>query len=305
MNVSKEVTLSLIEPTIFCWRRARVRSIPCGLQSLWRVRASASACLPLISCSPRLQPQRVAAVLEAAVELGDDAAAPVGDAAERVDQLREVLEVDLDEVVDLDPEVLLDGADRERRPADRVGGVDLVLAVAGDVDDGVARDRERRVVAAADPHQQDRVRARGLADLVRARLLGALRARVGAEDEDRVRRRQRVAGAAELVVGGARRPSPTGPARRSGTARARPPARPRARPAASARRARRRSGAGAPAAAAAASTAAPPRSPSAPRAALHVAQPAVVAPPAQEPGLRAVQRVLGLFVVARSAMADR
>ena len=78
-------------------------------------------------------------------------------------------------------------------PPIRVGGVDLVLAVAGDVDDGVARDRERRVVAAADPHQQDRVRARRLADLVRARLLGALGARVGAEHEDRVRRGQRVA----------------------------------------------------------------------------------------------------------------
>ena len=113
-----------------------------------------------------LQAQRVAAVLEAAVDLGDDAAAAVGDAAERVDQLREVLEVDLDEVVDLDAEVLLDGADRQRRAADGVGGVDLVLAVAGDRDDGVARDRERRVVAAADAQQQDRVRARALADLV-------------------------------------------------------------------------------------------------------------------------------------------
>ena len=88
-----------------------------------------------------------------------------------------------------DAEVLLDGADRQRRAADRVGRVDLVLAVAGDVDDGVARDRERRVVAAADAHQQDRVRARGLADLVRAGLLGALRAGVGAEHEDRVRAR--------------------------------------------------------------------------------------------------------------------
>ena len=139
------VTLSLIEPMIFCCRRARVRSFSRGLHSFLRVRASASACLPSISCSPRLQPQRVAAVLEAAVDARDDAAAAVGDAAERVDQLREVLEVDLDEVVDLDAEVLLDGADRERRAAERVGRVDLVRAVAGDVDDGVARDRERRV----------------------------------------------------------------------------------------------------------------------------------------------------------------
>ena len=149
-----------------------------------------------------LQAQRVAAVLEAAVELGDDAAAAVGDAAERVDQLREVLEVDLDQVVDLDAEVGLDGADRQRGAADGVRGVDLVLAGAGDVDHGVARDRERRVLAAADPQQQDAVRAARLADLVRPRLLGALRARVGAEHEDRVGRRQRVARAAELGVGG-------------------------------------------------------------------------------------------------------
>ena len=51
-KVSNELTLSLIEPRIFCWRRARVRSDSLGLHSLWRVRASASACLPLISCSP-------------------------------------------------------------------------------------------------------------------------------------------------------------------------------------------------------------------------------------------------------------
>ena len=51
-NVSNDVTLSLIAERIFCWRRARARSFSCGLQSLWRVRASASACLPLISCVP-------------------------------------------------------------------------------------------------------------------------------------------------------------------------------------------------------------------------------------------------------------
>ena len=58
----------------------------------------------------------------------------------------EVREVHLEDVVDLDPEVLLDRLDRERRAADRVGGVDLVAAVAGDVDDRVARDRELRAV---------------------------------------------------------------------------------------------------------------------------------------------------------------
>ena len=49
-NVSSEVTLSLIAPRIFCWRRARVRSFSRGLHSFLRVRASASACLPLSSC---------------------------------------------------------------------------------------------------------------------------------------------------------------------------------------------------------------------------------------------------------------
>ncbi len=51
-KVSRLVTLSLIEPMIFCWRRARVRSDSFGLHSFLRVRASASACLPSISCSP-------------------------------------------------------------------------------------------------------------------------------------------------------------------------------------------------------------------------------------------------------------
>src|SRR4051794_41283650 len=35
-NVSSEETLSLTEPRIFCWRRARVRSDSLGLHSLWR-----------------------------------------------------------------------------------------------------------------------------------------------------------------------------------------------------------------------------------------------------------------------------
>ena len=78
----------------------------------------------------RRQAQRVAAVAEAAVDARDDAAAPVGDAAHRVDELGEALEVDLDDVVDLDAEVLLDGLDRQRGAADRVGGVDLVRARA-------------------------------------------------------------------------------------------------------------------------------------------------------------------------------
>ena len=72
---------------------------------------------------------RHAAVRVAAVDLGDDAAARVVDAAHRVDEVGEVVEAHLDDVVDVDAEVLLDRLDRERRAADRVGGVDLLAAV--------------------------------------------------------------------------------------------------------------------------------------------------------------------------------
>ena len=113
----------------------------------------------------------------------------------------EVLEVDLDDVVDVDAEVLRDGLGREARAAVGVGGVDLVAAVAGDVDDRVARDREARGLPAADAHEHDRVRPRRLADLVGAGLLRVLRARVGAEHEDRVRRGQREAGVLERAAG--------------------------------------------------------------------------------------------------------
>ena len=86
--------------------------------------------------------------------------------------------------------------DGERGAAEGVRGVDLVGAVAGDVDDRVARDREPRVLAAADAHQQDRVRAAAAGG--RAGLLGALGPRVGAEHQDRVGAGQREAGAAEV-----------------------------------------------------------------------------------------------------------
>src|SRR3954454_9700111 len=73
-----------------------------------------------------------------------DAAAQVhGHPAERVDQLREVLEVDLDDVVDLQPVAheLLDGLSGEPRAAERVGSVDLLSAVARNVRLRVAQDR--------------------------------------------------------------------------------------------------------------------------------------------------------------------
>ena len=100
-----------------------------------------------------------------------------GDAAERVDELAEAGEVDQDDVVDGDPRERLDGLDRQRRAADRVRGVDAVVAVPGDRHAQVARDRELvdAVALGVDAHEQDRVGA--------AR--SAVGAAVGAEHERR------------------------------------------------------------------------------------------------------------------------
>ena len=68
----------------------------------------------------------------------------------------------------------VDRADEKRRPTEREGGVDLVLAVARDRDVQVARDREHRdeVTPGIGAHEQDRVGARAqrgaLAAAVRA-----------------------------------------------------------------------------------------------------------------------------------------
>src|SRR5260370_41327401 len=64
------------------------------------------------------------------------------DPAERVDDLDETEEVDLDVVIDDQPGGLLDGPDHQSRPAEPEGGVDLVHAVAGNVDPGVPRQAE-------------------------------------------------------------------------------------------------------------------------------------------------------------------
>ena len=83
------------------------------------------------------------------------------DAAERVDQLLEVPEVDDHQVVDLEPGEALDRLHGEVRAAELERGVDLREAVAGHVDAQVARDRQERGAASsrvgADEH--DRVRA--------------------------------------------------------------------------------------------------------------------------------------------------
>src|SRR5215218_4706780 len=152
-----ENSWSFMAARIFCWRRARVRSSSRLLHSFLRVRARASAWRPSMCVVPRLR-RSVAAVLEAAVDARHDAAAGVVDAAHRVDERGEVGDVDLEDVVDVDAQVLLDGLDRQRGAAERVRRVDLVAAVAGDVDDGVARDRQLRAVPAAEAHQQDAVR---------------------------------------------------------------------------------------------------------------------------------------------------
>ena len=82
----------------------------------------------------------------------------------------EAVEVDDRHLVDVDAEEVLDSLDRELGAADRVGGVDLLRAVTGDVGEGVARNRELAEGAAAGPDQHDRVgpvgsaaRRRGLA----------------------------------------------------------------------------------------------------------------------------------------------
>src|SRR3954453_812400 len=51
-NVVGENRPCFIDERIFCWRRALVRSFSRGLQRLCRVRASASACLPLMWVLP-------------------------------------------------------------------------------------------------------------------------------------------------------------------------------------------------------------------------------------------------------------
>jgi hypothetical protein len=57
-----------------------------------------------------------------------------GDPAHRVDDVAEPGEPGLDVAVDLDPDRLLDGLDQEFRAAQGERGIDLVLAVTGDLD---------------------------------------------------------------------------------------------------------------------------------------------------------------------------
>ena len=135
------------------------------------------------------------------------------DAADRVDQLLESLEVDDRHVVDRNAGVALDRSDRERSAAHLVRGVDPVGSVSRDLHPEVARDRE--VVDAMEvgvrAHEHHRVR-------VAQPPPGLARRRVGAEQEDRGRLREHEAVLArELPL----QPRETGacspPSRRHGT----------------------------------------------------------------------------------------
>lgn len=61
------------------------------------------------------------------------------DAAQQIHDVGEAAEVDVDEVVDRQPEHVAQREQRQRRPALGVGGVDLAHAVAGDVYPPVSR----------------------------------------------------------------------------------------------------------------------------------------------------------------------
>jgi hypothetical protein len=82
-----------------------------------------------------------------------------GDAAERVDQILEVGEVDDDHVVDVEARERPDRLDRERGAADLECSVDLLRAVARDRHLEVARDRQvvEPVMCRVGAQQQDGV----------------------------------------------------------------------------------------------------------------------------------------------------
>ena len=118
------------------------------------------------------------------------------DAADRVDQLVEPVEVDDGDVVDVEARQVLDRLQRQRRPTELRGGVELRGPVPGDLDAEVARDREEGepVLARVGADQHHRVGAMGIA-------AAGLRAAVGSEDEDR-RRGGREEAVLALELGG-------------------------------------------------------------------------------------------------------
>ena len=151
---------------------ARVRSFSAGLHLFSRVRAEVSAWMPVRWWVPGRRYSEKPPFL--APPLMSEQIRPVVMSMPPIASmnLREVGQVDDDQVVDLDPGELLDRPDRQRRAAVGVGGVDLARAVTGDRRHRVARDREPPGGAAADPPQHDRVRADARVAGVGARLLG-------------------------------------------------------------------------------------------------------------------------------------
>ena len=115
------------------------------------------------------------AVEVVAVDVGVDAVEPVHERAEAG-------EVDVDHVVDPDPEHLVERLDGERGAAPRVRGVELRGALARDRHLEVARDREHGdgLGPRAEADEHHRVRARVV--------LGGRGAMVGADQQDRPRR---------------------------------------------------------------------------------------------------------------------
>ncbi len=103
------------------------------------------------------------------------------DAVDRVHGVGEAGEIDVDDVVDLEPGELLDHVERLLRATGRVGGVELVDADARDVHAQVAWDGEQRdpVLVRVDAQQHRRVRT--------ARVALRVEALVRAHDQDRLR----------------------------------------------------------------------------------------------------------------------
>ena len=203
-NVLGDLIWSPIALSTSCWRAARSRSSSAGAHEFLRTRAKPSARRPSSSFSPFWKRRPLPEVVER--RRADARLRLDRDPAERVDELREVLEVDLDEVVDLEPvaEERLDGLDRQRRAAERVGGVDLVDAVPRDVDLDVARDRELAHAAERGVDEHDRVGAPGPLVALVDRLAGAL---VRAEHEDRAAGEQVAARTTARARPSARRPA--------------------------------------------------------------------------------------------------
>ena len=128
-------------------------------------------------------PQPRVGVVVAAVDVGVHT-------ADRVDSVLEAAELDVDDVVDLQPGELLDRLHCQRRTAQRVGLVELVGAVPGDLHAEVARQREDRGrgLVGIQPDEHHRVRPRRHRPLEpRVVSLVLVEAAIGAQHQDRLR----------------------------------------------------------------------------------------------------------------------